>query len=40
MSLPANQWSYLLQELTQMLAVDQAYEQAMYNLGVVFLIAI
>ena len=26
-------WSYLLQEFTQMLAVDSAYEQAMHNLG-------
>ena len=33
MSLPARRWSYLLQELSQMLAVDQAYEQAMNNLG-------
>lgn len=33
MSLPQKQWSFLLQELSQMLAVDQAYEQAMSNLG-------
>ena len=33
MSLPARQWSYLLQEFSQMLAVDSAYEQAMENLG-------
>lgn len=33
MSLPARQWSYLLQEFSQMLAVDSAYEQAMHNLG-------
>jgi len=33
MSLPARQWSYLLQEFSQMLAVDSAYEQAMQNLG-------
>lgn len=33
MSLPARQWSYLLQELTQMLAVDSAYELALENLG-------
>ncbi|MEX0791881.1 MAG: hypothetical protein WD045_02005 [Pirellulaceae bacterium] len=33
LSLPENRWSYLLQELTQMLAVDSAYEQAMKNLG-------
>lgn len=33
MSLPAKKWSHLLQEFTQMLSVDQAYEQAMSNLG-------
>ena len=33
MSLTARQWSYLLQEFSQMLAVDSAYEQAMDNLG-------
>jgi hypothetical protein len=33
MSLPARKWSYLLQEFSQMLAVDSAYEQAMDNLG-------
>jgi hypothetical protein len=33
MSLPARRWSYLLQEFSQMLAVDSAYEQAMHNLG-------
>lgn len=33
MSLPRRQWSYLVQELTQMLAVDSAYELAMENLG-------
>jgi hypothetical protein len=33
MSLPARQWSYLLQEFSQMLAVDLAFEQAMENLG-------
>jgi hypothetical protein len=33
MSLPARKWSYLLQEFSQMLAVDSAYEQAMQNLG-------
>lgn len=33
MSLPARQWSSLLQEFSQMLAVDSAYEQAMNNLG-------
>jgi len=33
MSLPKQQWSFLLQELSQMLAVDSAYEQAMDNLG-------
>jgi hypothetical protein len=36
MSLPKRQWSYLLQEFSQMLAVDQAYEQAMDNLGQLF----
>lgn len=33
MGLPAQQWSFLLQEFAQMLAVDQACEQAMSNLG-------
>lgn len=33
MSLPKQQWSFLLQELSQMLAVNSAYEQAMDNLG-------
>lgn len=33
MSLPKRQWSFLVQEHSQMLAVDQAYEQAMNNLG-------
>lgn len=33
MSLPARQWSYLLQEFSQILAVDSAYDQAMDNLG-------
>jgi hypothetical protein len=33
MSLPPHRWSYLLQELSQTLVVDQAYEQAMNNLG-------
>jgi hypothetical protein len=33
MSLPMRRWSYLLQELSQMMAADQAYEQAMQNLG-------
>jgi hypothetical protein len=32
-SLPARQWSFLLQELSQLLAVESAYEQAMDNLG-------
>jgi hypothetical protein len=32
MSLPPRRWSYLLQEFTQMLAVDSAYDQAMKNL--------
>lgn len=35
LSLPERQWSYLLQEFAQMLAVDSAYEQAMANLGVI-----
>jgi len=30
--LPASRWSFLLQEFSQMLGVDQAYEQAMKNL--------
>lgn len=33
MALPPRQWSYLLAELSQTLAVDQAYQQAMSNLG-------
>ena len=33
MSLPQKRWSYLLQEFSQMLCVDQAYDQAMTNLG-------
>ena len=33
MSLPPREWSYLLQEFSQMLAVDSSYEQAMDNLG-------
>jgi len=33
LSLPAGRWSYLLQEFSQMLGVDQAYDQAMKNLG-------
>lgn len=33
LSLPESQWSYLLQEFTQMLAVDSAYEQATNNLS-------
>jgi hypothetical protein len=36
LSLPASQWSFLLQEFSQMLAVDQAYDQAMQNLGQIF----
>ncbi len=35
MSLPPRQWSYLLQEFSQMLAVDSSYEQAMTNLGAI-----
>jgi hypothetical protein len=33
MSLPELQWSYLLQEFSQMLAVDSSYEQAVKTLG-------
>ena len=36
LSLPAGRWSFLLQEFSQMLGVDQAYDQAMKNLGVIF----
>lgn len=35
MSLPKHRWSYLLQQWTQMLAVDSAYQQAMDNLQVI-----
>ena len=34
MSLPENRWPYLLQQWTQMLCVDSAYQQAMDNLQV------
>jgi len=33
LGLPACRWSFLLQEFSQMLGVDQAYDQAMKNLG-------
>jgi hypothetical protein len=33
LSLPASRWSFLLREFSQMLGVDQAYDQAMKNLG-------
>jgi hypothetical protein len=33
LSLPAGRWSFLLQEFSQMLGVDQAYDQAMKNLA-------
>ena len=33
LSLPACRWSFLLQEFSQMLGVDQAWDQAMKNLG-------
>ncbi len=33
MSLPKQRWSFLLQEFSQMLCVDQAHDQAMVNLG-------
>jgi len=36
LSLPAERWSFLLQEFSQMLSVDQAYDQAMKNLGTIF----
>lgn len=36
LSLPASRWSFLLQEFSQMLSVDQAYDQAMKNLGAIF----
>ena len=36
LSLPAGRWSFLLQEFSQMLGVDQAYDQAMKNLGKIF----
>ena len=35
MLLPKRQWSYLLQEFSQMLAIDQSYEQAMESLGTI-----
>ena len=35
MQLPMRQWSYLLQEFSQMLAIDQSYEQAMNSLGTI-----
>lgn len=35
LSLPSRRWSFLLQEFSQMLGVDQAYDQAMKNLGVI-----
>ncbi len=35
MSLPQCQWSYLLQQWTQLLCVDSAYQQAMDNLQVI-----
>ena len=35
MSLPAGRWSYLLQQWSQMLCVDSAYQQAMDNLQVI-----
>ncbi|MEZ6130783.1 MAG: hypothetical protein R3C59_19040 [Planctomycetaceae bacterium] len=36
MSLPEVRWSFLLQEFSQMLGVDQAWEQATTNLGQIF----
>lgn len=35
LSLPNGRWSFLLQEFSQMLSVDQAYDQAMKNLGAI-----
>ena len=35
MLLPKWQWSYLLQEFSQMMAIDQSYDQAMNNLGTI-----
>ena len=35
MLLPKRQWSYLLQEFSQMMAIDQSYDQAMNNLGTI-----
>ncbi len=36
MSLPERQWSFLLQEFSQILCIDQAYEQSMKNLEAIF----
>lgn len=36
MSLPERQWSFLLQEFSQMFCVDRAYEQSMQNLESIF----
>ncbi|MEQ9406197.1 MAG: hypothetical protein RIK87_00665 [Fuerstiella sp.] len=35
LSLPESRWSYLLQEFSQMPGVDQAWDQAMKNLGTI-----
>ena len=35
LSLPSSRWSFLLQEFSQMLGVDQAYDQAMKNLAAI-----
>lgn len=35
LSLPKGRWSLLLQEFSQMLSVDQAFDQAMKNLGTI-----
>lgn len=37
MALPSRQWSHLLEEFSQMLAVDQSYSQAMDSLGVLLM---
>lgn len=35
LSLPDQRWSFLLQEFSQMLGVDQAYDQSLDNLGLI-----
>ena len=36
LSMPTGRWSFLLQKFSQMLGVDQVYDQAMKNLGKIF----